>query len=79
MCLGIFSFEYEVVYLRIHPGQCQASVHNPDVEVLVLAAPPDVEVGEAVDGPELVAGDGRHPAGVLLHEQLVLEPVHCLG
>ena len=62
-----------------HSDQTEAGLDNPDVEILVLAAPADVEVGEAVDGREVLAGDGRHPACVLLHEQLVLEPVHCLG
>ena len=59
--------------------QTEAGLDNPDVEILVLAAPADVEVGEAVDGCEVLAGDGGHPPSVLQHEQLVLEPVHSLG
>ena len=65
--------------LLVHPDEGEAPVHDPDVEVLVLAAPAQVEVGEAVEGLVLVPGDGRHPARVLVHEQLVLEPVHRLG
>ena len=65
--------------LRLHPDQAQPCLDNPDVEVLVLTAPPDVQVGEAVDGPELLGGEGRHPARVLRHEQLVLEPVNRTG
>ena len=63
----------------MHPGQCEASVHNPDVKVLVLTAPAQVEVGEAVEAVELVAGDGSDPTCVLVHEQLVLESVHSCG
>ena len=63
----------------MHSGQREASVHNPDVKVLVLAAPAQVEVGEAIEGGELVTGDGGHAPGVLGHEELVLEPVHGGG
>ena len=66
-------------HLGVHSNKVQPSLHYPDVEVLVLTAPADVEVGEAVDGPELTGSDGGHPACVLRHEQLVLEPVHGLG
>ena len=66
-------------YLHGHSDQCQSPVNNPDVEVLVLAAPPEVEVGEAIEAVELVAGDGSDPASVLVHEQLVLESVHSCG
>ena len=63
----------------MHPGQCKASVHNPDVEVLVLTAPAQVEVGEAIEGGELITGHRGHAPCVLGHEELVLEPVHGGG
>ena len=63
----------------MHPGQREASVHNPDVKVLVLAAPAQVEVGEAIEGGELVPGHRSHAPRVLGHEELVLEPVHGGG
>ena len=63
----------------MHSGECEASVHNSDVEVLVLAAPAKVQVGEAVESGVLVTGDRGHAPRVLGHEELVLEPVHGGG
>ena len=63
----------------MHSGECEASVHNSDVEVLVLAAPSKVQVGEAVESRVLVTGDRGHAPRVLGHEELVLEPVHGGG
>ena len=63
----------------MHPGKSEASVHNSDVEVLVLAAPSKVQVGEAVESGVLVTGHRGHAPRVLGHEELVLEPVHGGG